>query len=248
MEKQKMDVTTEREATQPTPEPISTAMQALDRVSEGINRAESCLTPTEARRLAHHLGKAADLLAVCDGASESTLSPTPTPLDITRRQYTTIVGTLQTPKESIEPRAEVVLPRQTLESEPVHIQLADAYIEKLGIAQEYRGAFEGLIDPNNKGELSDNKRDVVAIIREIIEKNTDSEDVICQLKTGGNGGVVAVRRLLGMYHKNNRKVLKDPVQLHDQIRNFPKRQQVTYIEDFYASFQELLATLPSAEA
>jgi len=133
-----------------------------------------------------------------------------------------------------------------LDEEPKYVQIAAAYIERLGMSVSKR-AFEELLNPDTRGEMVASKALVLEVLKQRIGMVSSDGGIIDQLEVSARAKN-AVRQLFGMgYVKHGKVVERDSIVLKDQLRNVTGGDRRAYIEDFYAGLDALLEEIATPE-
>lgn len=152
------------------------------------------------------------------------------------------------PLEEVSDAEEVpVRQERSLDEEPMHVQLATAYTDRLGLADVNMRAFEELLNPNTHGEFTPAKKVILERLKQRIGMVSHDGGIINQLDVTPRGKN-AVRQLFGMgFMKHGYVVERDSVLLKDQLRNIAPNDRQGYIDDFYTGFGALLDELVTPE-
>lgn len=151
------------------------------------------------------------------------------------------------PLHSVPPLKEdvevVVKHERSLDEEPKHIQVVAAYIDQLGLADLNRRAFEELLNPDTRGEMTPAKMVVLERLKQRIGTVSVDGSVINQLAVSPRAKN-AVRQLFGMgFVKHGQVIEHSSVVLKDQLRNIAAGDRRAYIDDFYTGLEALFDEL-----
>lgn len=143
-----------------------------------------------------------------------------------------------------EPVAAVrsAIVERSLDDEPAYERLAVNFVESALISSGYQAALRSLLDPSNKGQMTEAKQSVINQLRQQIEIKFGSDDAINQLEAAPVGRV-AVRRLLGLFNKHGRAELREPVPVRDQLSGKTESEKQVYLTNFYQALEALLGLL-----
>lgn len=136
-------------------------------------------------------------------------------------------------------------PEQLFDEEaPRHVQLARAYIEHLGLEVNQR-AFEELLNPESRGDLSVNKREIIDAVGDYIKTNSHAR-IIDDLPIAARGKAI-VRRLFSIgFTKHGHQHTRDPESLRTQLQKISALERQAYINEAHEALQKLLEALPAA--
>lgn len=126
-----------------------------------------------------------------------------------------VEGTVQEVIEPV-PGADKSSERKELDDEPPYVEIALRYENLLDFDSAEATAFKCLINPDNRGELTDNKRRAIAKVRERIETELGSLHGI----RGKLAPAEAVRiaNLLGFFIREKNTGEQQPTELSQQLR------------------------------
>jgi len=126
---------------------------------------------------------------------------------------------------------------ERLEQEPKHVQLSVLIAEKLSFTESQQLALQSFIDPASSGTLSDQKREVVELVREEIRDKIDIEGF--DLTDAERRWV---RSSFGVYTAFNKPKDVTPLTLHEMMNNGRNPSQKNEIPGFvHAGLDKLFA-------
>jgi len=126
---------------------------------------------------------------------------------------------------------------ERLEQEPKHVQLSVLIGEKLTFTESQQLALQSFLDPSSSGTLSDQKREIVELVRQEIRNKIDLESL--DLTDAERRWV---RTGFGVYTAFNQPKDVEPLTLHDMIKSGRTPSQKNEIPVFvYNGLDKLFA-------